>query len=108
MTRNEIMNLPEKDLLGLIFKNFGIKISGLDDNTNMSSAWQISQELVKQGWGVDIRLTEGLINVDGYKFDNGPGTIFAQYGSRPNFKTTVEGICKTSLVALQTVQKLRE
>lgn len=108
MNRKEIMNLPEENLLDLVYKNFGISVSGLDDNSNMSSAWRIIQELVKQGWGIDIRMTEGLINVDGYKFDNGPGTIFAQYGSRPNFGTTVEGICKTALIALQTVQKLSE
>jgi hypothetical protein len=107
MTRNEIMNLTEVRLLELISKNFGIKVEGLDDTSNMSSAWLIVKKLAQQGWGIDIRLTQELINVDGYKFDDGPGTIFAQHGFRPNFGTTVEGICKTALVALLTTNKLQ-
>jgi len=108
MTRKEILNLEEDKLLELVYKNFAIKIQGLEDSSNLASAWPIVQKLVQQGWGIDIRLDKELINVDGYKFHNGPGTIFAQYGSRPNFDTTVEGICKTGLIALKTLQQFQE
>jgi hypothetical protein len=40
--------------------------------------------------------------VDGYDFKGGgPRTIFAQYGEFPNFGSVTEGICKTSLIALE-------
>jgi len=107
MTRDEILNLPEDELSKLIYKNFGVTLSGLEDTSYMSSAWQIVEMLVKDGWDINMRRGSDIIAVDAYKFDNGPGTIFAQYGSRPNFSSTVEGICKTALVALQTTGKLQ-
>jgi len=107
VTREEILNLSGDKLLKLIYKNFGITVSGLEDTRYMSSAWQIVEMLVERGWGIDLRRSPKTIIVDGYKFDNGPGTIFAQYGSRPNFSSIVEGICKTALIALQTTGELQ-
>ncbi len=109
MDREEIMDLPEDSLFELVYRNFGVRVNGLKDSENLSSAWQIAEELAEQGWGIDIRLMEGLINVDGFKFEEeGPGTIFAQHGFRPGFDTVVEGICKTGLIALQLVGQLKE
>jgi len=100
MTREEILHLPKDELLKLIYDNFAITVPGLEDSRHMSFAWQIVEALVGKGWGIDVRRSPDSITVDGYKFDNGPGTIFAQYGSSPNFSTVVEGICKTALIAL--------
>jgi hypothetical protein len=102
MTREEILHLPETKLLKLVYGNFGITVPGLEDTKYMSSAWQIVEALVGKGWGIDVRHSPDSITVDGYKFDNGPGTIFAQYGNSPNFSTVVEGICRTALIALLT------
>ena len=107
MTREEILNLSGDKLLKLIYKNFGITVPGLEDTTYMSSAWQIVEMLVEKGWSIDLRRSPKAIIVDGYKFDDGPGTIFAQYGSLPNFSSIVEGICKTALIALQATGELR-
>lgn len=107
MTRDEILSLPQDKLPELVYNNFGVRLSGLEDSRYMSSAWQIVEMLVKKGWGIDLRRSPKAIMVDCYKFDNGPGTIFAQYGARPNFSSIVEGICKTALIALQTTGELR-
>jgi hypothetical protein len=107
ITRDEILNLQEDELLELVSKNFGVRLSGLEDTKYMSSAWKIVEILVEDGWGIDLRESPETINVDGYKFENGPGTIFAQYGSRPNFSSIVEGICRTALIALQTTGRLQ-
>lgn len=109
MTRDEILSLSEdKKIIELVDKNFEIQLQDLEDSSSLSTAWQIIQKLVQEGWAIDLRLDKDLINVDGYKFHNGPGTIFAQYGFRPNFNTSVEGICKTALIARQTLNELRE
>jgi len=46
-------------------------------------------------------------SLDGYKFDNGPGTIFAQHGSLPYFGSMCEGICKTCLIALVLTESIK-
>jgi len=100
MDRDAILVLEEKPLLDLVEKSFNVKLKGLKDEEHLSGAWGIMEILVEKGWGFDIRLDRNLKSVDGYKFENGPGTIFAQHGSRPYFGSMCEGICKTCLIAL--------
>src|SRR6056297_816715 len=107
MDRNHIMGLSEEDLLGLVNKNFATRIQGLKDE-NLHEAWEVVNKLAENAWGIDIRVTNEFINVDGYKFYRGPGTIFAQYGLRPDFASIVEGICRTGLVNLFETGELRE
>ncbi|MCF8009823.1 MAG: hypothetical protein K9L17_00080 [Clostridiales bacterium] len=107
MNRKEIMNLEEKPLLDLVEKNFNIKLDGVKDEENICAAWQIVDILAQKGWMINIRRDPDLKNVDGCKFNNGPGTIFAQYGSLPNFNTISEGICKTSLIALKSTEGIK-
>jgi hypothetical protein len=102
------MRLPNDQLLDLVAENFGVAVAGVEDRENMSAAWQVVKALARQGWGVDVRVTSEIIHVDGYKFDPGPGTIFAQYGFRPSFGSTVEGICRTALIALFETGQLKE
>lgn len=105
MDRNEIMNMDQDTLLALVEKNFGVSVNGLDDENNLSSAWEIPKILVRKGWIIYVQLRSNLNEVDGFK--SGPGTIFAQYGTRPNFNSTTEGICKTGLIALQLTEGLK-
>ncbi|MFP3909295.1 MAG: hypothetical protein ACOC5L_02225 [Halobacteriota archaeon] len=105
MDRSEIMGMDQETLLALVEKNFGVKINGLEDENNLSSAWKILEILVVKGWIIYVQLRRNLREVDGFK--SGPGTIFAQYGSRPNFSTTTEGICKTGLIALELTEGLK-
>ena len=107
MDREAILVLEEKPLLDLVEKNFDVKLDGLRDEEHLSGAWGIMEILVKKGWGFDIRLDRNLKSVDGYKFEDGPGTIFAQYGSRPYFGSMCEGICKTCLIALVVTEGIK-
>lgn len=108
MTKKEILNLSEDKLLKMIYKNFDVKLSGMVDTEDMALAWQIVEIMVGKGWRIFLIRDPETIKVDGYKFDDGPGSIFAQYGSSPNFSSIVEGIVKTALIALMTTGKLRE
>ncbi len=107
MDRDTILVLEEKPLLDIVEKNFNVKLGGLRDEEHLSQAWGIMEILVKKGWAFDMRLDRNLKRVDGYKFDNGPGTIFAQHGSRPYFGSMCEGICKTCLIALVLTEGIR-
>lgn len=106
MNRNEIMSMDQDTLLALVEKNFGVSVNGLEDERNLSSAWKILNILVRKGWIIYVQLRNNLNEVDGFK--SGPGTIFAQYGTRPNFSTTTEGICKTGLIALDLTEGLKD
>jgi len=107
MDREDILALEERPLLELVEMNFNVKLEGLRDEDHLSKAWGIMEILIENGWGFDIRLDQNLKSVDGYKFDNGPGTIFAQHGSRPFFGSMCEGICKTCLIALVLTQGIK-
>lgn len=106
MNREEIMNMDGDTLLVLVEKNFGVNVNGLEDEKNLSTAWKILEILVKKGWIIYVQLRRNLNEVDGFK--SGPGTIFAQYGTRPNFDSTTEGICKTGLIALHLTEGLKD
>jgi len=107
MDRDTILVLEEKPLLDIVEKNFNVKLGVLRDEEHLSQAWGIMEILVEKGWSFDMRLDRNLKRVDGYKFDNGPGTIFAQHGSRPYFGSMCEGICKTCLIALVLTEGIR-
>lgn len=107
MDRDTILVLEEKPLLDIVEKNFNVKLGGLRDEKHLSQAWGIMEILVEKGWGFNIRRDQESKSVDGYKFDNGPGTIFAQHGSRPHFGSMCEGICKTCLIALVLTEGIR-
>ncbi|MFO8239644.1 MAG: hypothetical protein R6T90_01455 [Dissulfuribacterales bacterium] len=102
MDRKEILSMGEEKLLDLVHDRFSVTLGGLEDTKYLSAAWEIVEKLERDGWTTDIRIGEGLKRVDGYKFDeNGPGTIFAQYGHWPSFNSVTEGICKTALIAYE-------
>jgi len=107
MDRDTILVLEEKPLLDIVEKNFNVKLGGLRDEKHLSQAWGIIEILVEKGWGFNMRLDRDSKSVDGYKFDNGPGTIFAQHGSQPYFGSMCEGICKTCLIALVLTEGIR-
>ena len=76
MDRDAILDLEEKPLLELVEKNFNVKLGGLRDEEHLSDAWGMLETLVEKGWGFTIRFDVNVKSLDGYKFDNGPGTIF--------------------------------
>ncbi|OYD15184.1 hypothetical protein CH330_06375 [candidate division WOR-3 bacterium JGI_Cruoil_03_51_56] len=101
MDMKEFLVMEDQQVLDLVQKRFGIKINGLEDTKNLSTAWKIVEKLKKAGWTIDIRVNAELKTVDGYRFEMGsPRTIFAQHGYRPNFGSITEGICRTGLIAL--------
>jgi len=100
VNREEILSMEEGKLLDLVHEKFNVTLGGLEDTRYLSIAWEIVEKLEKKGWTTDIRVSAGSKSVDGYKFGGGgPGTIFAQYGHRPNFRSVTEGICKMALIA---------
>jgi hypothetical protein len=101
MNRKEILALTEEKLLDLVQEKFDVRIKNLQDTESLSTTWEIVDKLGKRGWTIDIISSESMKRVDEYKFEGGPGTIFAQYGESPNFGSITEGICKTSLIALE-------
>jgi len=104
MNREEILAMDEEKLLDLVREQFNVTFGGLEDAKYLSIAWAIVEKLGEEGWTIDFRVGMGSKTVDGYKFgDGGPGTIFAQYGQRPSFKSITEGICKTALIAREGV-----
>ena len=104
MNREEILAMDEERLLDLVHYKFNAALRGLEDTRYLSVAWEIVEKLEKKGWTTDIRASAGSKSVDGYKFEGGgPGTIFAQYGHRPNFTSITEGICKTALIACEKI-----
>jgi len=107
MDRDTILNLEEAPLLDIVVKNFNVKLGGLRDEEYLTQAWGIMDILVEKGWSFDMRVERNLKRIDGYKFDNGPGTIFAQHGSLPYFDSMCEGICKTCLVALELTEGVK-
>jgi hypothetical protein len=104
MNREEILAMDEERLLDLVHEKFNVALGGLEDRKYLSAVWGVVEKLVKKGWTIDIRVGKGSKRVDGYKFEEGgPGTIFAQYGQRPNFRSISEGICKTALIACEKI-----
>ena len=104
MNREEILAMDEGRLLDLVHEKFGVALGGLEDAKYLSAVWGIVGKLEKKGWTIDIRASTDSKSVDGYKFEEGgPGTIFAQYGHRPNFRSITEGICKTALIACEKI-----
>ena len=104
MNREEILAMDEERLLGLVHEKFNVALGGLEDAKYLSVVWGVVEKLEKKGWTIDIRVSIGSKSVDGYKFEEGgPGTIFAQYGHRPNFRSITEGICKTALIACEKI-----
>ena len=102
MNREEILAMDEERLLDLVHEKFNVALGGLEDTRYLSVAWEIVEKLGEKGWTTDIRVSAGSKSVDGYKFEGGgPGTIFAQYGHWPNFRSVTEGICKTALIACE-------
>lgn len=103
MNREEILAMEKERLLDLVQEKFNVRIKNLQDIESLSIAWEIVEKLEKRGWTIDIRSSESMKRVDGYKFikGGGPGTIFAQHYEFPNFRSVTEGICKTSLIALE-------
>ena len=104
MNREEILAMDEERLLDLVHEEFNVALGGLEDAKYLSVVWGVVEKLEKKGWAIDIRVSTGSKSVDGYKFEGGgPGTIFAQYGHRPNFRSITEGICKTALIACEKI-----
>ena len=104
MNREEILAMDEERLLDLVHEKFNVALGGLEDAKYLSVVWGVVEKLEKKGWTIDIRVSTGSKSVDGYKFEEGgPGTIFAQYGHRPNFRSITEGICKTALIACEKI-----
>lgn len=99
MDRQEILTMGEEKLLDLVHEKFDVTIRNLENTNYLSAAWEIVKKLEKKGWTIDIRTGERIKSVDAYKFgEDGPGTIFAQHGRVPEFKSITEGICKTALI----------
>jgi len=99
MNRAEIFKLDNKSLLKLINQKHDVKLRSLTDQESLSQVWLIVTSLLKEGWRIDIQAYEKKIKVDGILLNQGrPVTVFAQYGTLPEFDTVVEGICRLALI----------
>ena len=99
MNRIDILNLKEAKLLKLVNEKFDTNIDSIIDEDNLSEAWTIAQKLLQKGYRVDVQAYPEYKKIEGIQIESGsPTTIFARYGSTPNFKSVVEGICKLGLI----------
>ena len=102
MSRKEILAMGEERLLDLVQEKFDVRVKNLQDTESLSTVWEIVEKLEKRDWRIDIISSESVKEVDGLKFKgDGPGSVFAQHGEFPNFRSITEGICKTSLIILE-------
>lgn len=99
MNRKDILNLGENKLIELINEKFETNINNLEDTNFLSEIWTIVENLMEEGWRINIIAEDDLKQVDGILINEGrPETIFAQYGKVPSFDSIAEGICKTALI----------
>gem|GEM_PF-880529 len=99
MNRKEILNLDEDKLINSINEKFETNIKNLEDTDFLSEIWNIVENLMEEGWRINIIAEDDLKQVDGILINDGrPETIFAQYGKVPDFDSIAEGICKTALI----------
>lgn len=88
-----------EELFTRIQEEYGVKIS---DEGDMTNAWKLVEVLKEDGWVVYIITAKGREQVDAWhpKY----GSLYAQFGEIPHFKSVVEGICVTAL----TIKELKE
>jgi len=88
-----------EELFTRIQEEYGVKIS---DEGDMTNAWKLVEILKEDGWVVYIITAKGREQVDAWhpKY----GSLYAQFGEIPHFKSVVEGICVTAL----TIKELKE
>jgi len=88
-----------EELFTRIQEEYGVKIS---DEGDMTNAWKLVEVLKEDGWVVYIIPAKGREQVDAWhpKY----GSLYAQFGEIPHFKSVVEGICVTAL----TIKELKE
>ncbi|NJE06142.1 hypothetical protein E3E36_08315 [Thermococcus sp. M36] len=83
-----------EELFERIRREYGIEIK---DKNDMTNAWRLVETLKDSGWVVYIITAKDREQVDAWHPDH--GTIFAQFGENPRFKSVMEGILTVALLA---------
>jgi len=87
------------ELFEKIRAEYGVEI---EDENDMTSAWKLVEMLKEDGWVVYIITAKGREQVDAWHPNY--GSLYAQFGEIPHFKSVIEGICVTAL----TIKELKE
>ncbi len=82
-----------EDLFTRIKDEYNVEIRDLED---MTSAWRLVDALKEGGWVVYIITSKGRNQVDAWHRDF--GSLFAQFGESPQFRSVLEGICNVALL----------
>ncbi len=99
MNREDILSMDECEIIKNVSNAYNLKIKTLQDEKDLSKAWNIVKKLFEKGWRIDIRAESKSIEVDGITMKNGsPNTVFARFGRIPDFESLTEGICKLALI----------
>ncbi|WP_297506630.1 hypothetical protein [Thermococcus sp.] len=88
-----------EELLEKVREKFGIEVAEND----MGSAWKLVERLEEKGWVVYIITGRGRKQVDAWHENF--GTLFAQFGENPNFRSVFEGILTVALLAKELEEK---
>ena len=81
-----------EELFRKVREEYGIEIRDEEDMTN---AWKLVETLKDKGWVVYIITAKGREQVDAWHPNY--GSLYAQFGEIPYFKSVIEGICVTAL-----------
>ncbi|NJE03323.1 hypothetical protein [Thermococcus sp. MV11] len=81
-----------EELFERVKAEFGVEVRNEND---MSGAWKLVEMLKDKGWVVYIITARGREQVDAWHPNY--GSLYAQFGDIPSFKSVVEGICLTAL-----------
>ncbi|WP_457742585.1 hypothetical protein [Thermococcus sp.] len=86
-----------EDLTEKIREKFGFRVN------DMADAWRLVDWLEERGWVVYIITAKNRKQVDAWHQKY--GTLFAQFGEVPNFRSIFEGILTVALLAKELEEK---
>ena len=81
-----------RELIEKVREEYGVEIK---DENDMTSAWRLVEILKDKGWVVYVITAKGREQVDAWHPSY--GSLYAQFGEIPLFRSIVEGICVTAL-----------
>lgn len=81
------------ELFEKVKEAYGIEIH---DESDMTNAWKLVEILKEKGWVIYVITAKGREQVDAWH--PAFGSLFAQFGESPGFKSVLEGICNVALL----------
>jgi len=89
-----------EELFRKVREEYGLEIR---DENDMTNAWKLVEILKDKGWVVYIITAKGREQVDAWHPTF--GSLFAQFGENPGFRSVLEGICNVALLVRELEKK---